>query len=150
MKSSASTIPVELDRYLSTNAAADITSTAIYLERGGLLVTPAAVTGLRTLRAPLTAKIAALAADTVLRRRLEMLALYLDETCAERASLSPAIREAAFGLLYFLKGFDRIPDSVPEIGLLDDALIVQGVFERHAAALRGHWLGRRRAWPLDD
>ena len=68
----------------------------------------------------------------------------------ERATLSPAIRESAFALLYFLKGFDRIPDSVPEIGLLDDALVVQVVFQRHEAALRAHWLRRRRPWQPDS
>ena len=81
---------------------------------------------------------------------LQLLALYLDESAAERTTLTPALREAAFALLYFLKGFDRIPDTVPEIGLLDDALIVQCVLDRHAAALRAHWLRRNRQWPLDN
>lgn len=149
MKTTAPTIPVELDRYLATNTAADITSTATYLERGGRLVTPSVLTGLCTLRQPLKTKIAALDPDSILVKRLEMLDLYLDECIAERATLSPALREVAFALLYFLKGFDRIPDSVPEIGLLDDALIVQAVLQRHAAALRGHWLRHHRRWPAE-
>ncbi|MDP3069886.1 MAG: YkvA family protein [Opitutaceae bacterium] len=144
MKITETTIPTDLDRYLATNSAADITSTASYVERGGALVTPHSLTGLRKLRQPLQAKISALKQGAVLRERLEILALYLDECAAERATLSPAIREAAFALLYFLKGFDRIPDSVPEIGLLDDALVVQVVLDRHAAALRAHWQRRRR------
>lgn len=150
MKTTETTIPTDLDRYLATNSASDITSTAVYVERGGALVTPRSLTGLRTLRQPLNAKVAGLRDNTLLRTRLEMLALYLDECAAERATLSPAIRESAFALLYFLKGFDRIPDSVPEIGLLDDALIVQIVLERNAAALRAHWMRRRRLWPLDN
>lgn len=60
---------------------------------------------------------------------------------------TPAHREAAFALLYFLKGFDRVPDTLPEIGLLDDAMIVQIVLQRHAATLRA--LRRRRAWPAE-
>jgi len=146
MKIIEPTLPIDLDRYLATNSAAEITSTATYVERGGAMVSPHALTGLRRLRQPLHAKIAALKEDTLLRERLELLALYLDETAAERAALSPAIRESAFALLYFLKGFDRIPDSVPEIGLLDDALVVQVVLQRHATSLRGHWLRCRRVW----
>lgn len=146
MKITETTLPTDLDRFLATNAAADITSTATYVEQGGALVTPHALTGLRALRRPLEAKLAALDRDSRLRARLEILALYLDECAAERATLSPAIRQAAFALLYFLKGFDRIPDTVPEIGLLDDALVVQIVLQRHDAALRGHWLRRRRIW----
>jgi len=150
MKTTEFTIPADLDRYLATHCTGDITSTATYVERGGALVTPHSLTGLRTLRQALHAKIAALEAGSRLQSRLEILAFYLDESAAERATLSPALRESAFALLYFLKGFDRIPDSVPEIGLLDDALVVQGVFQRHAAALRGHWLRRHRIWPTES
>lgn len=150
MKTTEISIPSDLDRYLATNSAADITSTAAYVERGGALVTPRALTGLRALRPPLRAKMTALRAEPLLRTHLELLALYLDECAAERATLTPALRETAFALLYFLKGFDRIPDSVPEVGLLDDALIVQCVLDRHAAALRAHWLRRHRQWPLDN
>jgi uncharacterized membrane protein YkvA (DUF1232 family) len=150
MTTTETTVPSDLDRYLAAHSAGDIPSTADYVERGGALVTPRSLTGLRTLRQPLRAKIAGLGQDPLLRTRLDLLALYLDESAAERATLTPALREAAFALLYFLKGFDRIPDTVPEIGLLDDALIVQCVLDRHAAALRAHWLRRRRQWPLDN
>jgi uncharacterized membrane protein YkvA (DUF1232 family) len=150
MKTTRTTLPPDLDRYLATNSTDDITSTAAYVERGGTLVTPLSFTGLRALRPALHAKIAGLRDDTLLRTRLEVLALFLDECAADRATLTPAMREAAFALLYFLKGFDRIPDSVPEVGLLDDALIAQTVTERHAAALRLHWQRRGRSWPLAD
>jgi uncharacterized membrane protein YkvA (DUF1232 family) len=33
---------------------------------------------------------------------------------------------------YILKGADIIPDSIPEIGLTDDARILARVFERNA------------------
>ena len=150
MKTTETTVPSDLDRYLAAHSAGDIPSTAEYVERGGVLVTPLSLTGLRTLRAQLHAKIAGLRTEPLLRTHLQLLALYLDESAAERTTLTPALREAAFALLYFLKGFDRIPDTVPEIGLLDDALIVQCVLDRHAAALRAHWLRRHRQWPLDN
>lgn len=144
------TVPSDLDRYLASHSAGEIPSTADYVERGGLLVTPRTLTHLRALRQPLRSKIAGLGNNLHLRTGLDLLALYLDECTAERATLSPAMREAAFAMLYFLKGFDRIPDGVPEFGLLDDALIVQCVLDRHAAALRAHWLRRRRQWPLEN
>lgn len=143
-------LPIDLDRFLATNSADDITSTSAFVERGSVLVNPRSLSGLRTLRQPLRAKIAGLRDNALLRARLELLVTYLDECAAERATVSPAIREAAFALLYFLKGFDRIPDTIPEVGLLDDALVVQVVLDRNATALRAHWLRRRRNWPLDN
>ena len=142
-------IPSELDRHLATHAADDITSTSVYVERGGRLVSPQAFAGLRRLRRPLRDKIEALEPGTRLRQRLELLATYVDECATERATLSPAVRDSTFALLYFLKGFDRIPDTLPEIGLLDDALIVQVVVQRHAAALRAHAQRWGRRLPAD-
>ncbi len=149
MITTETTLPSDLDRYLASHSAGEIPGTADYVERGGALVTSRSLTGLRTLRGPLLAKISGLERGALLRQRLELLGLFLDECAAERATLTPAIRESAFALLYFLKGFDRIPDTVPEIGLLDDALVVDAVLERNAAALRAHWLRRQRLWPLD-
>ena len=80
---------------------------------------------------------------------LELLVTYCEEVPRDGAVGTPAHRESVFALLYFLKGFDRIPDTVPEIGLLDDAMIVQIVLQRHAATLRAHWLRHRRAWPAE-
>lgn len=45
--------------------------------------------------------------------------------------LPQALAEAAVALDYLLKGADIIPDSVPEIGLTDDARIVARVMERN-------------------
>ncbi len=41
------------------------------------------------------------------------------------------IAEAAVALNYFLKGFDLIPDSIPEIGLVDDARVIACVLARN-------------------
>lgn len=122
-------------------------STVAFVERGGDLVTPQAVAGLRTLRAPLDAKIAGLEPNSRLRRRLEVFTAYFDEVPGGTGPLAAPHREIAFALLYFLKGFDRIPDTVPEVGLLDDAIVAQIVFERHLTALKAHWARQKRAWP---
>ncbi len=41
------------------------------------------------------------------------------------------LAEAGVALTYLLKGMDLIPDSVPEIGLTDDARIVARVIDRN-------------------
>lgn len=147
--SSVSRVPAELDRHLAAHGSSEITSTSAYIDRGGELVTAAGIAGLRSLRAPLTRKIAGLELGSRLRRRLEILAAYFDEARPRAGAGDLAYREVTFALLYFLKGFDRIPDTIPEVGLLDDAMIVQFVFERHSVALRAHAQRRGRAWPMD-
>ena len=46
-----------------------------------------------------------------------------------------------------LKGYDLIPDSIPKIGLLDDALLVDTALHRNEDALRSHWAAKRRVFP---
>lgn len=41
------------------------------------------------------------------------------------------LAEAGVALSYLLKGVDLIPDSIPEIGLTDDARVVARVIARH-------------------
>jgi len=43
------------------------------------------------------------------------------------------LAEAGVAAYYILKGADIIPDSIPEIGLTDDARILARVFERNAS-----------------
>jgi hypothetical protein len=43
------------------------------------------------------------------------------------------LAEAGVAAAYILKGVDFIPDSIPEIGLTDDARILARVFERNPA-----------------
>lgn len=142
-------LPEVLNRHLSACDSGDLTGVADYIDRGSTLIDSAALHALERLRLPLQAKIEQLEPGTRLRRRLELLATFCGEAAADGSTGSPAHREAAFALLYFLKGFDRIPDTLPDIGLLDDAMIVQIVLQRHAATFRAHWLRRRRAWPSD-
>jgi uncharacterized membrane protein YkvA (DUF1232 family) len=148
-RTAITSLPEVLNRHLSTCGSGDITSVADYIDQGAALIDSAALYALHRLRLPLQAKIRQLEDGTRLRRRLEWLATFCEEAADDGATGSPAHREAAFALLYYLKGFDRIPDTLPEIGLLDDALIVQIVLQRHAATFRAHWLGRRRSWPAE-
>ncbi|WP_414660149.1 DUF1232 domain-containing protein [Horticoccus sp. 23ND18S-11] len=148
-KSKNISVPEPLNRHLSANTRDDLPGVATYIDGGAAHVTAEAVMALQHLRKPLHAKIAALKESGDLQRRLELLATYFDEASTDGIRGTPAHREAAFALLYFLKGFDRIPDSVPEVGLLDDAMIVQIVLQRHAATLRTHWLRRGRTWPAE-
>jgi len=149
MTAKSTSIPEALDRHLSASSRDDAPGVAAYVDRGAALVTPEAIAALQRLRKPLHKKIDALKESGHLRHRLELLATYFEEAGADGHKGTPAHCDATFALLYFLKGFDRIPDSVPEVGLLDDALIVQIVLQRHATTLRGHWLRRRRTWPAE-
>jgi len=148
MTAKSSSIPDTLDRHLSANSRDDVPGVAAYVERGAAFVTPEAIAALQRLRKPLHKKIDALK-ESGLQYRLELLATYFEEASMDGHKGTPAHCEVAFALLYFLKGFDRVPDSVPEVGLLDDAMIVQIVLQRHATTLRGHWLRRRRTWPAE-
>lgn len=149
MTAKSVSIPETLDRHLSANSRDDVPGVDAYVDRGAALVTPEAIAALQRLRQPLQRKISALTESGHLRLRLELLATYFEEACSDGHKGTPAHREAAFALLYFLKGFDRIPDSVPEVGLLDDALIVQRVLQHNTTTFRAHWLRRRRTWPAD-
>ncbi len=142
-------LPENLRRHLSACLASDPGTMSHYVDRGAELVTPDAIAALRRLRRPLLEKIRDLHESTHLQRRLELLFIYFEEACTDGSACTPSHRDAAFALLYFLQGLDRVPDSVPEVGLLDDAMVVQVVIQRNATLLRAHWLRRLRAWPSD-
>jgi uncharacterized membrane protein YkvA (DUF1232 family) len=61
----------------------------------------------------------------------------LDSPAAQQAKdpLPSWLAEAGFAAGYLLKRYDLIPDHVPEIGLADDALILQRVIERNQSEL---------------
>lgn len=46
------------------------------------------------------------------------------------------LAEAGVAAAYLLKGMDLIPDSVPEIGLTDDARLMARVFDRNPELLK--------------
>jgi uncharacterized membrane protein YkvA (DUF1232 family) len=117
------------------------------VEKGAELVTAPALKGLLGIWTSLQRKVARVEEGSRLRRRLDALARFVEEAQEGPGASGPAVREAAFALLYFLKGFDRIPDAVPEVGLVDDAMVVQAVLDRHSPALRAHWSRHQRVWP---
>jgi uncharacterized membrane protein YkvA (DUF1232 family) len=135
-----------LGRYLSQKpGAGNHTSPTTYVVNGADAVTLADLTGLRQLLPQVRQKAAAITDSARLRQRLDFLVRYFEETAG--AAGTPERRETAFVLFYFLKGYDLIPDSLPDIGLLDDALLVETVYNRNLLALRTHWAALGRAWP---
>lgn len=142
-------LPAALAQFLSAAPDRDIGSVSTYITQGGALMDAAALQALAGLRAELRAKLRLLEQSVHLRRRIALLLTYCEEAGREGGAGTPTHCEAAFALLYFLQGADHIPDSLPEIGLLDDALIVQLVLHRHAVTFRAHWLRHGRVWPVD-
>jgi hypothetical protein len=55
------------------------------------------------------------------------------DTSCSTDPLPAHLAEAGVAAYYILKGADIIPDSIPEIGLTDDARILARVFERNAS-----------------
>jgi len=143
------TIPsAALGRYLSQKpGAGHHTRPSTYVVNGADLVTPADLAGLRQLLPQVRKKAGQITDSARFRHRLELMVRYFEETDANGGTAER--REAAFVLFYFLKGYDLIPDSLPEIGLLDDALLVETVYFRNQLALRSHWASQSRPWPAN-
>jgi uncharacterized membrane protein YkvA (DUF1232 family) len=55
---------------------------------------------------------------------LQFLSLVVEDL-AVRDPAGEIVGEAAFALLYFQRATDLIPDSIPGMGLLDDAIVVR-------------------------
>jgi uncharacterized membrane protein YkvA (DUF1232 family) len=81
---------------------------------------------------------------------LEFLFLVVKEQVTGRSGY-PArliVSEAAFALLYFERTSDLIPDSIPGMGLLDDAMIASLVLRRHETAFKHSSHAHKLRWPL--
>ena len=75
---------------------------------------------------------------------------FLSRVVEEQVVREPAanmVGEAAFALLYFKRATDLIPDSIPGMGLLDDAMIVRTVLGRHEQAFKFSPHGYKLSWP---
>jgi uncharacterized membrane protein YkvA (DUF1232 family) len=143
-----STPSPELSRYLAQKpGAGHHTSPTNYVLQGADCIQPSDLTGLVSLLPQVREKTARIKDSVRLRHRLELLAQYYEEAPAR--SDPAAQKETAFVLFYFLKGYDLIPDSLPEVGLLDDALLVETVFRRNLHTLESHWAARHRPWPQE-
>ena len=82
-----------------------------------------------------------------LAEQLRFLARFVEEEIG-RGQVGEIVGEAGFALLYFQRATDLIPDSIPGLGLLDDAIIVRIVLHRHAKALENSWHAKGLSWPV--
>jgi uncharacterized membrane protein YkvA (DUF1232 family) len=78
--------------------------------------------------------------------QLEFLSLVVKELVVQDPA-GEIVGEAAFALLYFQRATDLIPDSIPGMGLLDDAIIVRNVLGRHEHAFKSSSHGYKPSWP---
>lgn len=145
-KSAPAPIPESLLLHFAGGAGAGLSGVGTFIENGASLVSDEAVAALRSRRDQLRQKIVSLGEMERLSGRIELLAAVFDDACTHGHEHSRATREIAFALLYFLNGVDRIPDSVPEIGYLDDAVVAQLVLQRQGAAVRRAAI--RNGWEL--
>jgi uncharacterized membrane protein YkvA (DUF1232 family) len=79
--------------------------------------------------------------------QLDFLSLVVEEHVADRDPAAAMVGEAAFALLYFRRATDLIPDSIPGMGLLDDAIIVRIVLGRHEHAFKSSSHAYKLSWP---
>jgi uncharacterized membrane protein YkvA (DUF1232 family) len=81
--------------------------------------------------------------------QLEFLCLFVEEQIVgrNRDAAEEPVAEAAFALLYFQRSTDLIPDSIPGMGLLDDAIIVRIVLGRHEHAFKSSSHAYKLSWP---
>ena len=72
-----------------------------------------------------------------LQDEIQVIVRFLESPRAQKAKdpLPRWLAETGFAASYLLKRFDLIPDHVAEIGLADDALILQRVVRRNQAKL---------------
>lgn len=81
-----------------------------------------------------------------LKNQLQFLSLVVEDQVV-RDPAGEMVGEAAFALLYFQRATDLIPDSIPGMGLLDDAMIVRIVLGRHQHAFKLSQHGYQLNWP---
>jgi uncharacterized membrane protein YkvA (DUF1232 family) len=81
-----------------------------------------------------------------LAEQLQFLSLVVEDQVV-RDPAGQIMGEAAFALLYFQRATDLIPDSIPGMGLLDDATIVRIVLSRHEQAFKLSPHGYKLSWP---
>jgi len=81
--------------------------------------------------------------------QLEFLCRFVEEQVVERSRdlTEDAVAEAAFALLYFQRSTDLIPDPIPDMGLLDDAIIVSLVLHRQGHAFKQSSHADMLRWP---
>jgi Protein of unknown function (DUF1232) len=81
--------------------------------------------------------------------QLEFLCHFIEDRvvrCGSNLTEQP-VAEAAFALLYFQRAIDLIPDPIPDMGLLDDAIIVGMVLRRQEQAFKQSPYANLLRWP---
>ena len=79
--------------------------------------------------------------------QLEFLCRFVEEQVVGRDLAEEAVGEAALALLYYQRTTDLIPDSIPDMGLSDDAMIVSMVLRRQEHAFKGSSHAYMLRWP---
>jgi len=81
--------------------------------------------------------------------QLEFLGRFVEEQVVRRTLdlAEEPVADAAFALLYFQRTMDLIPDSIPNMGLLDDAIIVAMVLHRHEHVFKQSSYANMLRWP---
>jgi uncharacterized membrane protein YkvA (DUF1232 family) len=82
--------------------------------------------------------------------QLEFLSLVVESQAdgLKRDPVPQMLAEASFALLYFQRTTDLIPDSIPGLGLLDDAVVVSMVLRRHEHAFKCNSHADKLRWPF--
>ncbi len=73
--------------------------------------------------------------------QVELLCQFIEDVHGghvSREDAGPAYLEAAFAVRYFHRKVDVIPDHIPGIGKLDDAVVVQSVLRRNEAIFQAY------------
>ena len=84
--------------------------------------------------------------------QLEFLCHFIEDRvvrCGSNLTEEP-VAEAAFALLYFQRAIDLIPDPIPDMGLLDDAIIVGLVLRRQEQAFKQSSYANLLRWPEES
>ena len=70
--------------------------------------------------------------------QIEFLCRFVEDNLVGQKSdlIDNVVAEAAFALSYFKRHADLIPDAIPHLGTLDDAMIVGMVLRRHEQTFR--------------
>jgi Protein of unknown function (DUF1232) len=81
--------------------------------------------------------------------QLEFFCLFVEEQVVKQSHdlAEEPVGEAAFALLYYQWSTDLIPDSIPNLGLLDDAIIVSMVLRGQERAFKRSSYGYILRWP---
>jgi uncharacterized membrane protein YkvA (DUF1232 family) len=78
--------------------------------------------------------------------QLHFLSLVIEDQVVQDPA-GEVVGEAAFALVYFQRATDLIPDSIPGMGFLDDAMIVRLVLGRHQHMFKTSPHAYKLNWP---